>query len=156
MASSSASASASAPDVINVIRDFIPIEYLSEVIAEAFKYASVVKQFFILQAGISVKMRRPINKTVRNLQCKEEYLAWVKNLNHFYPNAAINKYMLYTTKTGTRQYTARDIWRRFVAGLEKFHNVYCSTWIIILQGQISGKSWKDIWIMFVKEIVNKP
>ena len=132
------------PEAVNVIDGFIPNEFLVEATANAFKFSVIVKQFFILQAGICVKMRRTMEKHLRNLQIRDEYLAWVNNLKLYYPRAAINQYMLYTTKTGSREYTARDIWRRFGKGLEKFHNTLCSNWTIVLNGPISGKSWKEL------------
>ena len=55
------------PEAVNVIDGFIPNEFLVEATANAFKFSVIVKQFFILQAGICVKMRRTMEKHLRNL-----------------------------------------------------------------------------------------
>ena len=138
--------------VTNCVQRFIPESWLNAVLPDAFKYAAVVKGVFIMNSGATVKMRREMDAGQRNLEALQQYHAWVENLCYCYPQAAINKYMMYTTKTLRKEYTGRDVYRKFSDGLEKFQNVFMPTWNAVLAEGISGKTWPDIWARFVAKL----
>ena len=143
-----------ANQVTNVVQNFIPLPWLNAVLPDAFKYATVVKQVFIMQSGATVKMRRSMDASQRNLEALLQYNAWVENLATCYPRAAIRKYMRYTTKTLRKEYSGRDVYRKFSNGLDKFQNVFTPTWNAVLAAGISGKTWPEIWAKFVGKLVN--
>lgn len=154
IAAASAAAANTVPGPIDVIQNYIPPSWLTDVLQDTFKYATVVKQVFIMQAGVTVKMRRTMDASQRNLDALLQYNAWVDNLLMCYPRAAINKYMKYTTKTMRKAYTGRDVYRKFGDGLEKFQNVFTPTWNKVIEHGISGKTWPEIWQIFVGKLVN--
>ena len=145
--------STSRNEVTNVVKNFIPITWLGPSLSDAFKYASIVKQVFIMQAGVTVKMRRTMDAAQRNLDALLQYNAWVENLEMCYPHAAINKYMRFTTKTMRKEYSGRDVFRKFGDGLQIFQNVFNPTWNVVIAGGISGKTWPEVWQIFVGKLV---
>ena len=54
--------------ITNVVQNYIPQPWLAPSLAgEVFKYAAVVKQVFIMLSGATVKMRRTMDASQRNL-----------------------------------------------------------------------------------------
>ena len=127
----------------NVVQNFIPVDWMSRTLPDPFKYACVVKQIFIMQAGVTVKMQRTMDAPQRNMNCLLQYRAWVENLELCYPGAEIAKFLRYTTKTMTREYTGRGLFRQFDNGLQIFQNHFTPMWNKLLQGGVSGKSWQE-------------
>lgn len=142
--------------VTNVVQNFIPLDWLSNTLPKEFHYASVVKQIFIMQAGVTVKMQRTMDALQRNMNALMQYKAWVENLEFCYPGAAITKYMRYTTKTMRKEYSGRDVFRRFNEGLQVFQNTFTPIWNSVLQGGISGKTWPEVWLIFVGKVIGTP
>ena len=140
--------------ITDCVQNFIPTSWMNCVLPDAFRYAAVVKQVFIMNAGATVKMRRDMIAGQRNYEALQQYNAWVKNLETCYPHAAINKYMHYTTKSMKKEFHGRDVYRKFCDGLEKFMNVFMPVWNTVLAEGISGKTWPDIWSRFVGKLVN--
>ena len=62
--------------------------------------------------------------------------------------------MKYTTKTLRKEYSGRDVYLKFTDDLEKFQNVFMSTWNAVLADGISGKTWSEIWSRFTVKLVN--
>ena len=59
---------------INVVQNFIPLDWLANTLpGDPHKYASVVKQIFIMQAGVTVKMQRTMDAPQRNLNSLLQY-----------------------------------------------------------------------------------
>ena len=139
---------------INVVQNFIPLDWLANTLpGDPHKYASVVKQIFIMQAGVTVKMQRTMDAPQHNLNSLLQYMAWVENLEFCYPEAVIGKYLRYTTKTMKREFGGRDIYRRFNDGLQVFQNTFTPIWNAVIQGGISGKNWRDVWLIFVGKVI---
>ena len=87
----------------NVVQNFIPLPWLTPALTNDWKYVTVVKKVFIIQAESIVKTLRTMNASQHNLDMLMEYNALLENLGICYPRRAINKYMKYTTKTKTMQ-----------------------------------------------------
>ena len=76
----------------------------------------------------------------RNLDALLQYNAWVENLELCYPSAAIAKYMRFTTKTMRKEYSDRDVFRKFCDSLAFFQNEFNPIWNAMIAGGISGKT----------------
>ena len=139
--------------VTDVVQNFIPTQWLVPSLHDAWKYATVIKQVFIMQAGATVKLRRTMDAGQRNLDALMQYNAWCENVKICYPRAAIIKYLQYTTKTLRKTYSGRDVYRKFADGLEKFQNVFTPLWNQVLASGISGKTYQEIWLKFVGRLI---
>lgn len=137
----------------NIVGNYIPQPWLEQSLADPFKYAKVVQQIFILNAGATIKMRRIMDAPNRNVQVEKQFHAWVDNLALCYPNAAIGKYIRFTTSTMKKEFHSRDIYRRFTKGLGFFQNVYNPAWNEVIASGISGKTWPEVWQIFVGKVL---
>ena len=59
--------------VTNVVQNHIPRDWLVKTLPHPFKYVSVVKQIFIMNAGVTVKMQRTMDTSQRNLEALMQY-----------------------------------------------------------------------------------
>ena len=150
--SAAAAATTEVVQSANVVANYIPRPWLEQSLADPYKYAKVVQQLFIMNAGVTIKMRRMMDATNRNLEALLQFHAWVDNLQLFYQNAAILKYIRYTTRTMKKEFTARDIYRRFNQGLTMFQNSFNPVWNQVLASGISGKTWPEVWQIFVGKV----
>ena len=139
--------------IANIVGNYIPQPWLEQSLADPFKYTKVVQQIFILNAGVTIKMRRIMDSRNRNVQVEKQFHAWADNLALCYPNAAIAKYIRFTTSTMKKEFHARDIYRRFTKGLGFFQNVYNPTWNEVIASGISGKTWPEVWQIFVGKVL---
>ena len=85
----------------------------------------------------------------RNLNTLLQYTDWVKNLEMCYDGGVIDKYLRYTTKTMRKEYSGRDVFRKFCDGLQVFQNTFTPIWNEVLAADIFGKTWPEVWMIFV-------
>ena len=137
---------------VNIVGNYIPQPWLEQSLAEPYKYAKVVQQIFIMNAGVTIKMRRIMDANSRNMEALIQFHGWVDNLSLCYNNAAILKYMRYTTSTMNKEFNARDIYRRFNKGLTMFQNSFNPVWNEVIASGISGKTWPEVWQIFVGKV----
>ena len=133
--------------VTNVVQNYIPRDWLAKTLPDPFKYASVVKQIFIMNADVTVKMQRTMDAAQRNLETLMQYTAWVENLEMCYEDDVISKFLQYTTKTMRKEYSGHDVFRKFCDGLQVFQNTFTPIWNAVLAVGISGKTWPEVGMM---------
>ena len=150
--SAAASATSESVQSVNIVGNYVPQPWLEQHLSDPYKFARVVQQIFIMNAGATIKMRRIMDAANRNIQTFEQYHAWVDNLELCYKNAAICKFMRYTTRTLKKEFQPRDIYRRFNSGLTMFQNTFNPTWNQVNASGISGKTWPEVWQMFVAKV----
>ena len=138
--------------VTNVVQNYIPRDWFAKTLPDPFKYASVVKQIFIMNAGVTVKMKRTMDVAQRNLNTLLQCTDWVENLEMCYDGDVIAKYLRYTTKTMRKDYSGHDVSRKFCDGLQVFQNTFTPIWNAVLAAGISGKTWPEVWMIFVDKL----
>ena len=131
---------------------FLPQQLISEDAVHAKQCAQIVKQFFVIKAGITVSHGDDMTTAEQGVVAMDEYNRWVKVMNQVYPSNKVAPFMKYTTGTKTKLLTGHSIMKKYKAGLEEFTNVYNPAWVKILQGQTSGDAPPDVWMKFLKKL----
>ena len=134
---------------------YLPTELVAPEAGDASKIAQIVKQFFIIKAGISVSHHGELPDSEQWVKAMDEYNQWCLILDRVYPDNVISPFMQYTTATRKKDMTGRDIMAKYGTGLRVIGNEYNAKWNQVLSGQTSGCGPEDLWRKFLKAIFDK-
>ena len=111
--------------------------------------AQRVKQMLILLAGIETKRQDGMSKGEREHFIHTSYNNWCEILKTKYPDAAIHRYMVFTTGKMTIRIDGIHLYRNFQEAIRIYHNDWNPIWTKCTTGQTSGKNGDDMWRQFI-------
>ena len=125
---------------------------MAKTLRHASSWGQQVKQMCIVLAGIETKRQGDMSKGDREVFMNEEFNGWCATLKKKYPDAAINRFLGFTTGKCAVKVDGHYLYRNFQECLRKFHNEYNAMWSKLLAGQVSGKAPEEIWNMFMYQV----
>ena len=103
-------------------------------------------------SGIETQRQEDMTKPSRENFVLGQYNNWITHLAAKYEQSAVLQFLSFTTARKTNRITGDYLYRHYQEALRVFHNEWNGKWSKLCRGQVSGKSYFEIWKKFVYQL----